>query len=185
MGMDPVHCGCGHTIPVKPEWAGKNIRCTMCQAILLVPESIRADLAAASPPPAKAEPEAAPSELRPCPFCGERIQAAARKCRFCNEFLDKATAPSAPAASGPTTDAGGMGPLVVALVAWIIGCFFLHPVAWYMGVAYEKECRGRGVEPSGAGRAGKILGIVGTILMAIGLLFFGFFIAVAVAGGAR
>ena len=187
MGMDPVHCGCGHTIPVKPEWAGKSVRCTMCQAILLVPESIQAELRSVPPPPSFApsggasegKPPlagSATSELRPCPYCGERIQAAAKKCRYCNEFLDKSAGTSIPAPSGPTTDAGGMGPLVVALVAWIIGCFFLHPVAWFMGSAYEKECRARGVEPSGAGRAGKILGIVGTILMGIALLIFAFVI---------
>lgn len=28
------------------------------------------------------------SATRPCPFCAEPIQAAAKKCRFCGEFLD-------------------------------------------------------------------------------------------------
>jgi len=38
-----------------------------------------------------AAPKSAPGEgTKPCPYCGEHIQAAAKKCRFCNEFLNKA-----------------------------------------------------------------------------------------------
>ena len=49
-----------------------------------------------------------------------------------------------------------------------------------MGSSYEKECRARGVQPSGAGRAGRILGIVGSVLLFLSL---GILVLAMLAGG--
>lgn len=169
--MGTIDCSCGKSIPARPEWAGKKIRCPQCHAILPVP----ADAGADAPPPsgelAPLPPKAAPPvelpQTRPCPYCGEAIQAAAKKCRFCGEFLDGSSrAPTRVRRGPPQTDPGGTSVLVVAILGWVV-CGILHPLAWAMGRSYERDCRARGVEPSGAGKAGRILGLVGTIIVGI------------------
>lgn len=173
--MGTIDCSCGKSIPARPEWAGKKIRCPQCHAILPVPAEGAADAPATAADPAAPPDKPAPPvdlpQTRPCPFCGEAIQAAAKKCRFCGEFLDGSSRPPTRVRRGPAgTDAGGTGVLVVAILGWVV-CGILHPVAWAMGQSYERDCRARGVEPSGAGKAGRILGLVGTIIVGIVLVF--------------
>lgn len=52
----------------------------------------------------------------------------------------------------------------------IVICAPLGIVAWVMGSAYMKQAREMGVKPEGLAVAGKILGIIGTVFLAIGLL---------------
>jgi hypothetical protein len=59
-------------------------------------------------------------------------------------------------------------------------CGLLCPIGWYLGSRHEAECRLRGVEASSAGKAGKIIGIVGTIFLLLSVVFF----ALCAAGGA-
>lgn len=201
--MSLLDCACGRRIVAKPEWAGKRLRCSACGAVLAVPEDdtgdepggtacphcgkpvrkgayrcmhCRESLKKPAPGPAVSDP--IPADPLPtgggtktCPFCAETIQAEAVKCRFCSEALDRKARRSSEQVR--KVDTGGTGALVVAIIGWVV-CGLLHPVAWYLGASYVSECEAVGVEPSGAGRAAKILGMVGTIILggvvALGLL---------------
>ena len=66
---------------------------------------------------------------------------------------------------------GAAAVLVVGIVSLVV-CAPLGIVAWIMGNSYVGKCRALGVEPEGIGVVGKILGIVATALMAIGILGF-------------
>jgi hypothetical protein len=152
-----IRCECGKTLPAKPEWAGIAIRCAGCGRSHTLNEAV----SSAAPP------EAVDPDTRDCVHCGKRIKAAAIKCRYCQRMLEEreVAAPPAPARRTSTTDDGGLGPLLVGLFAWVFGCWLPSPVAWIMGSMYESDCRARGLEPSTAGRVGKILWIVGTIFL--------------------
>ena len=59
------------------------------------------------------------------------------------------------------------------LILGILGltvCAFCAPVAWLMGNGYVKSCRAAGVQPESSGTTGRLLGIIGTGLLAFALL---------------
>lgn len=160
--MTPVVCSCGKTILLKPEWQGFSVRCAGCGNPV--------------------DPARAMSDRRPCPFCGEGILATARKCRFCSRFVDGSSAAAAPVKAA--VDPGGTGVLVVGILAWVFWMpgFFLFPIVWAWGHAYERDCRAKGVSPSGAGVAGRILGMIGTVVAGIAVLCLGLFLFLLFSG---
>lgn len=165
--MSSIVCSCGKLVPTQPEWAGQWITCPGCGGSLYAP--FPGDKPA--PPPAPV----AAGTTRLCPFCAETIPVADAACRFCGSDPSAprpARVPSAaPAPTAAATDDGGVQVLVLAIVGFMF-CQLLCPIAWIMGASYEADCRRRGVEPSSNGHAGKIVGIIGTCLAAVSLVFF-------------
>lgn len=134
----------------------------------------------------------APSgDSMPCPFCQEAIRRDAVKCRWCGEMIGKPPAPVVTGSPSPSAYSPPPPPPVpqappstTPLVLGILGivcCGFLAPIAWVMGNNYEAQCRAMGVEPDGNGKAGKILGMIGTALLVIGVMCFGLQFVVAAA----
>src|SRR5262245_15208562 len=56
-----IRCACSRTLPILPEWVGKNVRCPGCGAVLHIQQQAVAP--SVSPPP----PPVAPPVARPVP----------------------------------------------------------------------------------------------------------------------
>ncbi|HEY8075340.1 MAG TPA: hypothetical protein VIF62_14550 [Labilithrix sp.] len=76
-----------------------------------------------------------------------------------------------PQGFGPQVDTsdGGTAVLIWGILGFAL-CAFCAPVAWVKGNAYMKTCAAMGVRPSSAGSVGRILGIIGTALLILGVL---------------
>ena len=67
------------------------------------------------------------------------------------------------------------------LVLGILGlllCQVLGPVAWAMGNSLKKEAEAAGFPEPGNAKAGRICGIIGTALLALGVLFYVIFFVI-------
>ena len=116
--------------------------------------------------------------IRHCPKCRRLMNSGAATCRWCGEPLGASSGPGAPSRVGPEAlrrrpprvpQTSPAAVLVLGILGFVL-CGLLAPVAWSMGQNYENECRSLGVQPDGLGTAGKILGLVGTILLGVGIL---------------
>jgi hypothetical protein len=183
--MPKVICGCGNSVETKPEWAGQWISCPGCNGTLYAPfpgDKVAPPIPVietAAPPPAAP----APVQTRLCPWCAETIAVSAMTCPICKgDATAKPTrVPSLiPPAPQSLQDNGGMAPLVVGILGFLF-CQLISPVAWALGSRYEKDCAARGMIPSGAGKAGKILGIVGSCFLILMLVFMVFSVVVGAA----
>jgi hypothetical protein len=152
-----IICTCGKTVETQPDWGGQWITCPGCAGALYAPF-----------PGPKPSPPAATSRL--CPWCAETISLADMKCTFCGGDPDPRPVAAPVATPVLRTDPGGVTELVLGIAGFMF-CQLLSPIAWSMGSSYEAKCRENGLEPSGAGRAGKILGIVGSIFLILWLVF--------------
>jgi Domain of unknown function (DUF4190)/WXG100 protein secretion system (Wss), protein YukD len=115
------------------------------------------------------QPPGVPEEMKSCPFCGERILAVARKCRFCEEYLD-------PALREAASEPGALDRLVMpvgrpasAIAAGYLGLFSLLPffgiIAIIVSVVALRTLK-RNPHLHGRGRAwfGLVMGIMTTLL---------------------
>ncbi len=161
---------CGKKLKAKGESAGKKVKCPGCGDILIIPEAVYDavedefddygddtfdDDTYGEDPFASDDIDSYGSEIsvpakgrKPCPMCGEMIQAGASKCRFCGEIFDPKLKKKAKAA-GADADMTG-GDWAVAIICSGIGC--IAGIVWLI---------------QGKPKGGKMLGVS----LAMGILW--------------
>jgi hypothetical protein len=152
---------CRQQVSVPDNLVGQTVRCPRCEATFLatVPEHPQTPGQAPPTTPYQAEPAAAESPATP--------------------GFDQPRAPYGPDTARPRTQRPPVMPhrgtliLVLGILSIVLGCFglILGPIAWVMGAGDLQEMRLGRMDREGEGltNAGRICGIVGTLLHAVSL----------------
>jgi len=182
------HCPhCDKLLKTADDKAGVGANCPGCGEPVVVPSAaepgVLFDQSFGAPAPRPADAGPAPvstagesagetsdvEATRVCPMCGERIKAAATRCRYCGEDLR----PGSSRRSGLAPHRGAviltLGIIGIALQLFCLLCapfgiisLCLGIVAWVMGNNDLREMSAGRMDPSGQGltQAGKIMGII-------------------------
>jgi hypothetical protein len=151
--------GCGQTLRVADEHAGKMARCPKCGAVVNVPAA--GTTAAAAPPP-----QPVPDFLQPAsssnPF-------ADRPDQDTNPYVSP-TALQTPVRSYRQPHRGGL--ILTFGIVGLLCCMPLGIVAWVMGAADLKAIRAGTMDPAGQSmtQAGMVIGIISVVLACIGIV---------------
>jgi hypothetical protein len=178
--MIEFHCPhCDKLLKTPDDKAGVRASCPGCSQPVTVPNEqplidlVEEDPGLADSPPSRAStPRAASTPGRantiPCPMCGEQINSAAARCRFCGEDVRPNSR-----GRGSVVPHRGVLILILAILGWVI-CFPFGIAAWVMGNQDLKEMDAGRMDDEGRGltMAGKILGMIQCGLTVLGLLIF-------------
>jgi predicted Zn finger-like uncharacterized protein len=160
---------CNGQLQVPDEFLGRKVKCPTCGAQF----TAQAPGSAAAPPPQ--QPAAAPSP------------------RYRDEDDDEDDYDDEPRPRRKRRRRSRYEPhrgttiLVLGILSLVV-CAFLGPFAWVMGNGDMRKIREGTMDPEGEGttQAGRICGMISTILMIVGCAIYGLIIMIALAGpGAR
>ena len=157
-----VTCQCGHEIAVQPDSTATSLDCPACGREVKLPGA------------ASREPAPGPvltSDRQPCPYCLEKVRPGARKCPFCQEYLDRSLI-AAPPPAARAESKGTSGLAAAALVLGVVApmtCFLTALPAVLLGLAGIAATSGGRRQGRGMAIGGLLLGLL-WIAACIGLL---------------
>jgi len=76
---------CGRRLVLDQKWEGHSVQCPYCGNVFKMEISQQGKMVN---PSAEETNPLADDGMKHCPMCGEMIQKAARKCRYCGEYLE-------------------------------------------------------------------------------------------------
>ena len=116
-------------------------------------------------PAAEAPPPGAGGETKACPYCGETVLKAAKKCKHCREILS----PALRAARERQVKGGDPKIGRDALIYGIVGLLICQPIFGPIAIVKGVESRKKDID-AGMGTAGLILGILDVLLFVVVLI---------------
>jgi hypothetical protein len=163
-------CECGHEIAVRADSQATSLDCPACGREIPIPAGHAPEAPTAAPAPDAPEPAEPPPAVggarEPCPFCLELILPGARKCPYCQEYLDAAIAPRPKPIRDvrpqPRTSSLAVGSLALGILAPFV-CFLTAVPAILMGIAGIAATRERHVRGRGMAIVGLLLGLLWTV----------------------
>jgi len=172
-------CACGHEIAVRPDSTATSLDCPACGRELTIPTDEPAPAPGDEPAAQddEAQAQTGGDAREPCPFCLELILPGARKCPFCQEYLDASIAPQpeqedkAPEPQAPKTRTSGLALASLAMgIAAPFLCFLTAPPAIFLGVAGYLATRNPRVRGRATAIAGLLLGLL-WVAAGVGFIF--------------
>jgi predicted Zn finger-like uncharacterized protein len=185
-----IHCpSCGRQLRVPDDLLEREVRCPSCAATFTA--SAEMDEPAPPPPPAEPAPRPRTYGSGDPPKRSEEELARPRRPRpappeddFGAEALeDDEDRPRRRRRPGQMPHRGAL--ILILGILSLVVCGLLGPVAWVMGNSDLQAMRAGRMDPEGEGttNAGRICGIIGTILLVLGMCCGGFAFVGSMMGG--
>jgi len=200
-----VDCpACQRKLRLPDELAGRQVKCPTCGEVFQGNSAPPLPASQVAPPPVpqprvvdQSPPQPAPANhslggMQSCPFCHERVDTNATRCRFCGQALDTGSGSDLGRPFSPFGPGGfrrdwephrGTLVLVLGILSLVFslagimcyGYFAAFPLgltAWILGHYDMGKMRRNEMDPSGRNntQAGMICGIIGTVISAIEVL---------------
>jgi len=151
---------CNRKLRTRDEMLGRRVRCPACANEFTISPGQPATSDVAQTPPTVRSP-AAEGARRPCPYCGEQILSAAKKCKHCGEWLQGGPPLPGSSRNGPLGLSLEERRLILQRREWtyLLDFLFIFVVCFVIGLAVGIKAGPYGNSQSAASWLGLLFSI--------------------------